>query len=414
MDRTIFPIVQRAPILRLPQDCLVRCIELAVRGLPTQRYGGSVSDWWSNEEIAPLALVSKAFYFATFPVLWRSVALFTENQLNAFSQVFTQSDIAQKVRFLALGAEDSGEESEDSDTLVHGMCEAVRACPNLQEVHFIAIEAGMLEKLSDALAGKQYLKTVVCSPCIMKRGDGTWAERFFCASTGIANIPSLRFLEIEAQGCGPHGPTIVDEPRCSPCPAPLALSKLKIHFDMFPSLLHSVISNCSSLNSLDVYIEHPHPRLSLGLAIAKQSKSLTAVRWISNVDERTVDSSISALFDETLLPSLTSLEVLCVSTLEIPRRVLRIVPPSLQALEIVVLREIGILPFLDDLLEGLSDRRVAKGLKSLVIHDDSDLWDEELVETFETACTARHVKFQLIEDLRVSSRFFSFPCWENY
>ena len=178
------------------------------------------------------------------------------------------------------------------------------------------------------------------------------------------------------------------------------MTVIKLHFDIPGSALHRLLMRCSHLDALEIYVESRYGIRELYLiteALVRIGHSLQSLCWVTNASNDDPSLASRPIFDSHVLQHLRSLRSFSATSTDVCPTILRILPPSLEALELHSLEEPGVYGLAPFLLEALADTRVDLGaLKKIVLHDS--WWEEWSVEILRRACSQRRVELVFLDD----------------
>ncbi|GAA5833827.1 hypothetical protein JCM11251_005978 [Rhodosporidiobolus azoricus] len=409
----------------LPVDVLAIIFAHAVNiPLGVTPHGGYLDSWQTNETLSGLALVCRGWVEAATNILYRSVFLSSRQSTDLFLRTLADSPfLPGKVIFLVLGF--SGNEASPpfpetaQDSLV--LLEALRRCAgNVTHLHLHRLHLQTQPQLLETLSRTSSLETLICSPDFTnsERDDqmsGSLASNSTTEATSIRNgrppnagavrfrLPSsLRCLELDFESTWnadllPFHEALSNSRR---------LKRLRLRCDTAEAaLLREMLEQCASLEVCELYFEQLLPRTGTAAALRPSARSMKHMLFITNptIDKLVhVDLTATPIFDQ-LLPAYTSLETLSVSSTEVSSSVMRLVPSSLQALEIQAFNHQSTFVYTPQLAADLRNPTLATGLKSLRIHDAAEAWEEADIAVLRRACAERGIDFHFKLDSDVAS-----------
>ncbi|GAA5833846.1 hypothetical protein JCM11251_005985 [Rhodosporidiobolus azoricus] len=378
----------------LPYDVLAAiflyCINVPVKSRP---HGGYLASWQSNETMVGLTLVCKGWNAAATDVLYRSVCLDSRRTTEAFRRTLAElPHLADKVNYLTLRL---SREILSATHEVHrlddafALLEALRSCAKtLTYLHIYPLPDLTRPPLFQTLSELNKLQVLVCS------------SRFLItvSTLGPAPLPIAPALPVGGHNLGLHS-SPASHPRLI-LPDTLhtleldfssswsaeafpfhdgvtadGLRKIRLSCDADEDKLWQLLEQCTMLEVCELYFER-----------------LVAVDNPTVGDLERFDPTVKPLLDR-LLSSYSCLETVSISATELSPHVIRLLPPSLVALEISAFNHVSTFFFTPQLVHDVRDERYATGLKSLRVHDAAEAWTDEEIESLKAACYGRGIEF---------------------
>ncbi|BGP13627.1 hypothetical protein JCM10213v2_001559 [Rhodosporidiobolus nylandii] len=406
----------------LPTDVLEAifsfCIDIPVGVRP---FGGYLESWYSNETMR-----------ACNNVLYHSISLADRDTTNLLLRTLANDPRrADKVNYLALRLVEEGLQIaagaarllEDSLALL----EAVKLCrKTITHLHLYPLHKGARTALFEVIPTVEALETLVCSPRFYDPFEephvggplggppfpvqpahpggafGSWAADLY-SRTDLYELvlpPCLHTLELDfASSWSAQSLPFLNGLH------PRGLKKLRLRCDTDEEVLWEVLKKCPELEVCELYFERLLSRDDTTAALRASTSTMRQMQFLCNPtfeDLALFDSAAEPIFDR-LLPSYTRLETLAISATELSSSVFRLLPPSVEALEIQAFNHVSTFRFTPGLAADIRDSRYATGLKSLRVHDAAEAWEEEHIQALEEACEARGIVFYFRADTEAGS-----------
>ncbi|KAI5477843.1 Dicarboxylic amino acid permease [Pseudohyphozyma bogoriensis] len=410
---------------RLNHDCLVLIFEFVLLTSPTQLWGSEAVSWPTNEDLAPLALVCRAWSRPANDVLYRSVRIISPHQAKAFHRTIGRvRGLAGCVRDLVVGVPPDreglqlvvgGEEQDEDDRRTEEtMVEIVSKCGSLQKVQLYSFDeperATLVLRLLGTMAG---LRVVVSTPRIQRADEACWTtpmllDKGLFKSLHYFELVPLIYVSKPPRTTPPLAllPANTTTPRQPQLALKPALTTLKLHH-LSASLdpLSSILRSCPNLTTLDIYHERFFPLDDLRSSLSAL-KSLSTLSYLSNppAQDLDLDTSLTTittqrkLFTSSLLSSFPDLHTLVLSNNDFPASILSLLPPLVTTFEIATYDE-GIDDYLPEMVKDMADGKVPRRLKHLIVHDCFEEGEEPgEVQDLRVASVGRGVKFCMRSD----------------
>lgn len=111
-----------------------------------------------------------------------------------------------------------------------------------------------------------------------------------------------------------------------------------------------------------------------------------------------LDENAKPVFD-FLLPFYTELKVLTVSATEISYGLFNVgLPPKLETIVVQSFNHKGSFVYSDSMVDALHSGADVGALKTLVVYDEAQAWEEDMVEKLDGACRSRGIQFRFFPD----------------
>lgn len=259
------PADRSANALTFPAEVLSRVFTAATLAAPGQTFGGSApgSSFTTNECVAPLALVCRAWYWEAQRELYRAPVLTTSESAGAFAATLqARPEFASFTRDLVIGL--SGDEDDDDPRETsRKMVQAVDACTLLSRLHILPLHFDVRDDLFAALCDKP-LTVVVWAPSPPSTLSLQWGESLLQPTDQFVH-PSLWYLEVHSRvrlqvegtaGFQLRPGHLHSHLQSLPRDAP-TLTHLRLHFDLDAAALHRLLARCPSLEAIDICESSP-------------------------------------------------------------------------------------------------------------------------------------------------------------
>ncbi|GAA6009030.1 hypothetical protein JCM11491_005717 [Sporobolomyces phaffii] len=369
----------------LPPEVVFYICRLAITfNLEHWPFGASIATWDSNESIAHLQLVCRAWRDPALRATLHSVSLFDLASTRSLLDTLAINPVrATFVKYLAIGVDDGAQDAdpdEISAKLLHESLEMVSticATSALVHLHIHPLHFGARESLLPAVRQSRALQTLVISPRFRSWAGETWGVDAYSRTdvVELALPPFLRRLELDFASSW-SAPIPVLHPQARPN----LINTLWLNCDSEENALWQVLSQSESLEILQLYFERLLPK-----------------EGPTEEDLAEYDATETPIFD-LLLPRYRRLESLSVTATELSCHLFRLLPRSLRSLEVTSLNDRARF-FMDlQLLDDLEDPNLEVTLEELTVRDQAQVYDPDLIQQFYERCVARGIVFTFQPD----------------
>ncbi|GAA5900799.1 hypothetical protein JCM6882_007667 [Rhodosporidiobolus microsporus] len=381
-------------------------------------HGGYLASWQSNETMQGLALVCKGWNGAATSVLYRSVSLENRPATELFRRTLAEHpQLADKVNFLTLRlSHETLSATHDVQRLddAFALLEALRRCAKtVTHLHIYPLPDLTRLPLFEAMRTLEKLEVLVCSsrflttlsspgggrvaPALPIDGETTGLHLSRPDLPRLILPPTLHTLELDFQSSWSaeafpfHDGVTAD-----------GLRKIRLSCDADEETLWELLEQCTMLEVCELYFERLVSVDKSAVALRASAGTMKQLVFLCKQDLELFNPAIQPLFDR-LVSVYPRLETVSISATELSPSVIRLLPPSLAALEIQAFNHVSTFVFTPQLVTDLKDVRFAIGLKSLRVHDAAEAWAEEDIESLRGACRARGIEFHFDVDSSIGS-----------